>query len=121
MTCKHAPEPTCQGIVVELRQLTPIYSGCAHLADCPICHGTGVVVEPVGECSVPLYWGWGAPAGPCGKPAYGERPESVYVLGNWWDGKLCRTDWRYAGIVPGLACLEHGGPAPLQMEETVKT
>ena len=102
----------CQGFVVELVRDEPVYSGCAHLGDCPICHGTGLVTEPLGKCSVPMYWGWGGPAGCCGKPAFGERPEGVYVRVSAWTGRIGRTDGRYAGIVPGLACVKHGGPYP---------
>jgi len=59
-----------------------------------------------GRCSVPMWCG-GCPDGFCDKPAYGERPSSNQV----WNGhQYVRTDGRYDGYVPGLACPAHGGP-----------
>ena len=62
----------------------------------------------VGKCSVPMYWGYGAPAGICGELAYSERPESEVYM-NYCSGRMQRKDGRYAGYVPGLACPVHGG------------
>jgi hypothetical protein len=63
----------------------------------------------VGKCSVPM-WRMGCPDGFCDKPAYGERPEPPYYYRNGWTGERCRSDGRYNGHVPGLACPAHGGP-----------
>lgn len=60
-----------------------------------------------GKCSVPM-WGGGCPAGFCDRPAYGERPECREI--RYADGSLHRTDGKYDGYVPGLACPAHGGP-----------
>lgn len=60
-----------------------------------------------GRCSVPMWCG-GLPADFCDRPAYGERPPSP----TYWDGYTTRrTDGRYDGYVPGLACPIHGGPS----------
>lgn len=61
-----------------------------------------------GKCSVPL-WRNGLPAGHCPNDAYGERPQGKTI--ERWDGVVYRTDGRYAGYVPGLACEIHGGPS----------
>lgn len=62
-----------------------------------------------GRCSVPMFSGYGGDAGFCDRPAYGERPEGK--THRRWDGFEWRDDGRYAGHVPGLACVAHGGPA----------
>jgi hypothetical protein len=60
-----------------------------------------------GLCSVPM-WMNGVPAGFCNKKAYGERPScKQYRDGH---GRLCRTDGKFDGYVPYLACPGHGGP-----------
>jgi len=61
----------------------------------------------VGKCSVPMWMG-GYPAGFCDEPAYG-KPEP-YKLIECADGRTFRTDGRYDGYVPYLACHAHGGP-----------
>jgi hypothetical protein len=59
-----------------------------------------------GKCSVPMWCG-GGPAGFCDRPAFGERPPCR----EFWNGNtMQRTDGRYDGYVPGLACPAHGGP-----------
>lgn len=63
--------------------------------------------EGTGRCSVPM-WQCGYPAGFCDRPAYGHRPEAP--VHRRWDGFEWRDDGRYAGYVPGLACVQHGGP-----------
>jgi len=63
--------------------------------------------QGIGKCSVPM-WLNGLPAGFCDKEAYGERPNCQMYRDN--ENKLCRTDNRYDGYVPFLACPEHGGP-----------
>lgn len=63
--------------------------------------------EGVGRCSVPM-WQSGGPAGFCDRPAYGKRPNAA--VHRRWDGFEWRDDGRYAGYVPGLACVHHGGP-----------
>lgn len=64
----------------------------------------------VGKCSVPMFQG-GCPSGFCDKPAYGERPKCETFF-NHAAGERQRLDLRYNGYVPGLACEDHGGPAP---------
>jgi len=61
----------------------------------------------VGKCSVPM-WMNGIPAGFCNEPAYGKQVKCA----KWRDGagRLRRTDGRYDGYVPHLACPGHGGP-----------
>jgi len=61
-----------------------------------------------GKCSVPMF-SFGGPAGFCDEPAFGERPDSPKVM-NYCTGEMVRDDGRYGGYVPGLACLNHGGP-----------
>jgi len=61
----------------------------------------------VGKCSVPM-WMDGIPAGFCDEPAYGERPPCQEYRNS--SGDMIRTDGRYNGYVPGLACPAHGGP-----------
>jgi hypothetical protein len=61
-----------------------------------------------GRCSVPMWSGYGDPAGCCDKPAFGERPEGK--THTRYDGFEWRDDGLYAGYVPGLACPIHGGP-----------
>jgi hypothetical protein len=60
-----------------------------------------------GLCSVPM-WCNGLPAGFCDRPAFG-KPVPCEM---WRDGRgvLRRTDNRYDGYVPALACPAHGGP-----------
>ncbi len=61
----------------------------------------------VGSCSVPM-WCNGIPAGFCNEPAFGEPvPCKTYRDAS---GRLRRTDGRYDGYVPYLACPRHGGP-----------
>lgn len=60
-----------------------------------------------GRCSVPMWCG-GGPAGFCDCPAYGEQPPGKTI--RRWDGYEYREDGLYAGYVPGLACIAHGGP-----------
>ncbi len=55
----------------------------------------------VGKCSVPMWSGYGMPAGFCDKDAYGEP---VFSIGHWEDGRFI------AKYVPFLACPNHGGP-----------
>ncbi len=63
------------------------------------------LVDGVGKCSVPM-WRDGVPAGFCDQPAYGGRPPGVEYIGN--QGEVVRTDGKYAGFVPALACPTHG-------------
>lgn len=61
----------------------------------------------VGKCSVPM-WMCGMPAGFCDKEAYSKRPPSK----TWWNyaaNQQMRSDRRYNGYVPSLACPMHGG------------
>lgn len=62
-----------------------------------------------GLCSVPM-WCNGMPAGFCDAPAFGERP-TCREWRNAYTGEYHRTDGRYGGYVPALACVNHGGPA----------
>lgn len=62
----------------------------------------------VGKCSVPM-WQMGCPAGFCDAPAYGERPPCNRIWSHV-HGRYIRTDFKYDGYVPGLACVAHGGP-----------
>lgn len=66
------------------------------------------LTDGVGKCSVPM-WMMGAPAGFCDEPAYGP-PVPGKEFRNGWTGEMQRTDGRYNGYVPGLACVGHGGP-----------
>jgi hypothetical protein len=65
--------------------------------------------DGVGSCSVPMWSGDGGEAGFCNKVAFGSRPDGETVVR--WDGYVYRSDNRYAGYVPGLACPGHGGPS----------
>ncbi len=56
-------------------------------------------VDGIGKCSVPM-WCMGMPDGFCNEPAYG-RPEAI--IGR-------RSNTRFDGYVPALACPDHGGP-----------
>ena len=67
------------------------------------------LTDGVGKCSVPMWMG-GLPAGFCDKPAYGKRVEPSYYFRDGWTGRRHRSDGRYDGYVPGLACVAHGGP-----------
>lgn len=66
------------------------------------------LTDGVGKCSVPM-WSMGCPAGFCDKPAYGARPPSPEFY-SYGACEMKRTDGRYNGYVPGLACHNHGGP-----------
>jgi len=61
----------------------------------------------VGKCSVPM-WRNGMPAGFCDKPAFGNQIPSETFRDR--DGRRRRTDGKYEGYVPALACPAHGGP-----------
>lgn len=63
----------------------------------------------VGKCSVPM-WVNGCPAGFCDEPAFGHRPEPEYYWRDGYTGERRRSDGKYDGYVPGLACPAHGGP-----------
>lgn len=65
--------------------------------------------EP-GTCGVPLWYGYGGPAGLCGNTAYG-----TYIDGpSFWNasaGSITRNDHKYhGGHHSGLACPNHSGP-----------
>ena len=63
--------------------------------------------EGEGKCSVPM-WSMGCPNGFCGKPAFGKpHPCPTYRAS---PTEIRRTDGRYSGYVPALACPGHGGP-----------
>jgi hypothetical protein len=64
--------------------------------------------DGIGRCSVPM-WQMGCPAGFCDEPAYGEPPQCV-MYRDGWTGRRFRSDGRYDGYVPALACVGHGGP-----------
>jgi len=65
------------------------------------------LTQGVGRCSVPM-WRGGLDAGFCDEKAYGERPPCK--LWRTAYGEVRRTDGKYAGYVPALACPSHGGP-----------
>ena len=67
-----------------------------------------------GKCSVPM-WCNGIPAGFCNMDAFGHRPEPEYYWTNS-SGERSRSDLKYDGHVPGLACPAHGGPSCPGME-----
>lgn len=71
-------------------------------------HHITLNAEGEGKCSVPM-WCNGMPADFCDKPAYGERPPGETWM-NYAANERMRTDGRYNGYVPGLACPAHGGP-----------
>lgn len=62
-----------------------------------------------GKCSVPMWCG-GMPAGFCDEPAYGKQTKYEYYR-DPYTGERVRYDGKYSGIVTGLACHGHGGPA----------
>lgn len=65
-----------------------------------------VLTDGVGKCSVPMFWGWGGPAGFCDNPAYGKQEPKQIRYGEW-----VHSEWRFAaGYCPALACYGHGGP-----------
>lgn len=64
--------------------------------------------QGIGACSVPMWMG-GAPCGFCDEPAYGIPPKSLRIF-NYGIMEEQRTDGRYDGYVPALACIGHGGP-----------
>lgn len=62
-----------------------------------------------GKCSVPMWRYPGVPAGFCDRSAYGEQEKPKF----WYrdrDNNLLRSDGRYEGYAPGLACYHHSGP-----------
>lgn len=67
-----------------------------------------VLTDGVGKCSVPM-WQNGFPNGFCDKPAFGN-----FIPGEQWfdghTGRVLRYDGKFNGLVPGLACEDHGGP-----------
>ncbi|SDF84176.1 hypothetical protein SAMN05660686_02499 [Thalassobaculum litoreum DSM 18839] len=65
------------------------------------------LTDGVGKCSVPM-WQFGMECF-CDKPAFGERPE-VPMFRDGYTGRMFRSDFKYDGYVPGLACPAHGGP-----------
>jgi hypothetical protein len=66
------------------------------------------LTDGVGKCSVPM-WSVGCPDGFCDRPAYG-KPTPCQKFRDAWTGEVRRLDGRYNGYVPGLACVNHGGP-----------
>ena len=64
--------------------------------------------DGVGRCSVPM-WQMGIQCF-CDAPAYGNREEPPYYWRDGYTGERKRSDGRYNGYVPGLACYVHGGP-----------
>ena len=64
--------------------------------------------EGEGRCSVPMWTYPGMPAGFCDQAAFGRRPP----CDEYRDaaGEIRRTDGKYNGYVPALACTMHGGP-----------
>jgi hypothetical protein len=81
--------------------------GASHSPECLEEHDDAIA-GVLGLCSVPM-WRSGLPAGICGKKAYGYRPPSRQWM-NYASGEMMRTDLKYNGYVPGLACSTHGGP-----------
>jgi len=67
------------------------------------------LINGEGSCSVPMWMG-GLPAGFCNKPSFGERPEPEYYWWNYCANEQMRSDNKYNGYVPALACKIHGGP-----------
>ena len=67
------------------------------------------LTDGVGKCSVPM-WCNSVPAGFCDEPSYGKRP-TCPMYRDGWTGRLRRTDGKYDGYVPALACPGHGGPS----------
>lgn len=70
-----------------------------------------------GKCSVPM-WQNGFPNGFCDKTAYGKPTPCEEFRDR--DGKLRRTDGKYNGYVPGLACTGHGGPRKPKKEVLIE-
>ena len=66
--------------------------------------------QGIGKCSVPMWMG-GSPAGFCNDPAYGERPEPDHYWIDAYTQERKRSDNKYDGYVPALACPGHGGPS----------
>ena len=61
-----------------------------------------------GKCSVPMWSGYGMPAGFCDNPAYGKPTLCETFRAR--NGEIFRVDGKRSGYVPGLACYAHGGP-----------
>jgi len=65
-----------------------------------------------GKCSVPM-WIDGCPAGFCDNDAFGKYIDGErYPREHWIKPEMRgkRSDGKYDGYVPGLACVGHGGP-----------
>jgi hypothetical protein len=76
---------------------------------CASQHHRELDADGIGKCSVPMWCYPGVPAGFCDEPAYGERPPGETWM-NYAANERMRTDGRYNGYVPALACVNHGGP-----------
>jgi len=61
-----------------------------------------------GKCSVPM-WRNNFPDGFCDNDAFG-KPTTSPKIWNAQRGRYERTDFKYDGYVPGLACPMHAGP-----------
>jgi hypothetical protein len=81
---------------------------------CDVCMRTGHWVEPEdyvkevkSKCSVPMWDGFGFPAGNCGKDAFGKRTKEGLN--------------RFNGHAPRWVCYNHGGPQcpGIEIEEGV--
>lgn len=83
--------------------------GRSHSRECEAEHD--IAINGPGRCSVPMWMMHGLPAGTCDRPAYGMRAPCA-TFWNYAANEQQRTDGRYNGHVPHLACHAHGGPGP---------
>ncbi len=69
------------------------------------------MMEATGKCSVPMWDGFGFPAGVCGADAHG-----IYIDGptfrDAYTGEVRRMDGKFRSHGAGLHCPRHGGPEP---------
>jgi hypothetical protein len=63
----------------------------------------------VKKCQVPMFSGYGGPAGFCDKDAYGEYIDGPRFR-DAWTGQVRRLDGKYDGYALGPCCPMHGGP-----------
>jgi hypothetical protein len=83
--------------------------GISHSATCVLEHDDAVHGAIVGQCSVPMFSGYGCPSGFCDRPAWGKvLPQQYYR--DAWTGEERTITGRLRSYATGLACVVHGGP-----------
>lgn len=58
-----------------------------------------------GKCRVPMWWGWGGPAGHCGEQAFGPQYPRAYLA-----TKNPIYEFEHPTFCSGPCCPKHGGP-----------